>query len=110
MHNSIVTQCTRATNCRQSGSDQSHLIQISSMAACTPEPWAAPLCSPESLQPRSFRESHCKYAHLPVCHSTSTNPTCTRVHHRALRRPVRRGTGVDTNWMNLPGDLASSRL
>jgi hypothetical protein len=62
-------------------------IQISSMGACTREPWGAPLRPSKSLQPRGFLESHCKHARRPSLLVTTTNPKCTSVQYSALRRP-----------------------
>lgn len=68
----------------QSKSYRPDFIRISSTDACTREPRGTPLCASESLQPHGSLESHCKYARLPVCQTTSTNPTGTGVHYDAL--------------------------
>jgi hypothetical protein len=50
------------------------LIQISSIFACTRVPRGAPSWSWRLLQPLEVPRSHCRSAHLPVCHLPATNP------------------------------------
>jgi hypothetical protein len=67
----------------QRTSNGADFIQISSMIACTREPRGTPLHASESLHPRGFLGTHCKYARLPFTLGTTTNPsaadaqTCT---------------------------------
>ncbi len=52
------------------GSFAPRFIQISSILACTREPWGAPLCASRALQASALVEIRRKYARLPEFQST----------------------------------------